>query len=55
MLVLTRRKGDTVRIGREIEVMVSSVKNGNVRLSIKAPPHLLIARGELLKAKEAAK
>lgn len=55
MLVLTRRVGDKIRIGRDIEVMVSRVKDGNVRLSIKAPPEVLIARGELLtrKCKEA--
>lgn len=51
MLVLTRRVGDKIRIGRDIEVMVSRVKDGNVRLSIKAPPEVLIARGELLARK----
>lgn len=51
MLVLTRRVGDKIQIGRDIEVMVSRVKDGNVRLSIKAPPEVLVARGELLTRK----
>lgn len=57
MLSITRKVGEKVQIGRDIEVMVSRVQDGSVRLSIKAPPEVLIARGELLKRprKEAAK
>lgn len=55
MLVITRRVGDKVHIGRDIEVMVSRMQDGNVRLSIKAPPEVKIVRGELLKHREAAK
>ena len=56
MLVITRRPGEKVQIGRDIEVMVSRIRDGQVRLSIQAPPEVLIARSELLaKPKEAAK
>jgi carbon storage regulator len=56
MLVITRRRGQKVQIGRDIEVMVTKVFNGQVRLAIKAPPELLIAREELLnKPKEVVK
>jgi carbon storage regulator len=56
MLVITRRRGQKVQIGRDIEVMVTKVFDGQVRLAIKAPPEVLIAREELLnKPKEAAK
>jgi carbon storage regulator len=56
MLVITRRRGQKVQIGRDIEVMVTRVFDGQVRLAIKAPPEVLIAREELLnKPKEAAK
>jgi carbon storage regulator len=56
MLVITRRRGQKVQIGRDIEVMVTRVLDGQVRLAIKAPPEVLIAREELLqKPKEAAK
>lgn len=56
MLAITRRKGEKVQIGPDIEVMVTFVRDGQVRLAIKAPPEVLIARTELLaKPKEAAK
>jgi len=56
MLVITRRRGQKIQIGRDIEVMVTKVFNGQVRLAIKAPPELLIAREELLnKPKEVVK
>lgn len=55
MLVLTRRVGETIQIGPDIEVMVSRIADGQVRLSIKAPESVEIARGELLEKEEAAK
>jgi carbon storage regulator CsrA len=51
MLVITRRVGEAVQIGRDIEVMVSYARDGRVRLAIKAPPEVLVARTELLKPK----
>ena len=48
MLSITRRKGEKFQIGRDIEVMVTYVREGQVRLAIKAPPEVLIARSELL-------
>lgn len=51
MLVITRRPGEKIQIGRDIEVMVSRIRDGQVRLSIQAPPEVLIARTELLKPK----
>jgi carbon storage regulator len=53
MLVITRRVGERIRIGLDIEVMVTKIESGQVRIAIKAPPEVLIARTELLK--EAAK
>lgn len=56
MLVITRRPGEKIQIGRDIEVMVTRIQDGQARLSIKAPPEVLIAREELLrKRREAAK
>jgi carbon storage regulator len=52
MLVLTRRKGDTVKIGDDIEVTVVDVEDGSVRLGIKAPKTTVILRGELYSAVE---
>jgi carbon storage regulator len=47
MLVITRRRGEKVRIGPDIEVMVTRIVDGNVRLAIKAPPNVAIVRNEL--------
>ena len=47
MLVITRRRGEKVRIGQDIEVMVTRIVDGNVRLAIKAPPNVAIVRTEL--------
>ena len=46
MLVLTRKVGETIEIGTEIEVKVVDVKQGQVRIGIKAPESFTISRGE---------
>lgn len=53
-LVISRRRGERIRIGRDIEVMVTRIIDGTVRLAIRAPKEVLIARDELLTRKEAA-
>jgi len=53
MLVLTRKRGEKIRIGDDIEIVVTKVFDGSVRLAIKAPPSTEIMRTELLP--EAAK
>ena len=47
MLVLSRRKSETVRIGKDILVSVARVGGGRVKLGISAPPGVPIRRGEL--------
>jgi len=49
MLVLTRKVGETIEIGTEIEVTVVDVKQGQVRIGIKAPEMLRISRGETVR------
>ena len=48
MLVLTRRRGEKLLIGKDIEVMVTRVVDGQVRLAIKAPSDVPILRAEIL-------
>jgi carbon storage regulator len=48
MLVLTRKKGEKITLGDEIEIEVISIENGKVRLGIKAPRDLKIFRTEVL-------
>ena len=47
MLVLTRRAGQRIVIDDNIVVSVVSLKNGQVRLGIDAPPSVHIVREEL--------
>jgi carbon storage regulator len=47
MLILTRRIGETLHIGDEIEVLVMSVKGNQVRLGIKAPKEVPVHREEI--------
>ena len=48
MLILTRRIGETVNIGEDVEVTVVAVKGNQVRLGIKAPKDINVVREELL-------
>ncbi len=44
MLILTRRTGETLKIGDEIEVTVLSVKGNQVRLGVNAPKDVPVHR-----------
>jgi carbon storage regulator len=48
MLVLTRKSGESIQIGDEIEITVLSIKNDQVKIGINAPKNLEILRKELL-------
>jgi carbon storage regulator len=47
MLVLGRTKGESIRIGRDVEVTVLAVRGDRVRLGIVAPGEVRILRTEL--------
>ncbi len=48
MLVLTRRIGQEIVINDDIRVKVLAISGHNIRLGFEAPPHVHIARCELL-------
>ncbi len=48
MLTLTRRIGESIMIGADIELTVASVGRGRVRLSIRAPREIAVHRSELV-------
>lgn len=50
MLVLTRKPGETVMLGEDIQVKVVSVDGEQVKLGIEAPRTLKIFRKELYEA-----
>ncbi len=47
MLVLARKKGQSIIIGQDIKIVVTEVTGETVRLGIEAPPHLEIFREEI--------
>ncbi len=47
MLVLTRKRLETIRIGDDVTIQVIQTGRGRVKLGIQAPAHLRVLRGEL--------
>ena len=47
MLVITRREGESVLIGDNIEINVTKISDGSVKIAITAPKETLILRKEL--------
>ena len=47
MLILTRRVGETVVIGNDVDVTVLGVKGNQVRLGVKAPKDIAVHREEI--------
>ncbi len=47
MLVLSRRKAETIRIGDNIEIHVVEIRGGRVRLGIRAPREIPVLRSEI--------
>ena len=49
MLVITRKKGESLLIGEDIEITVIKAEDGSVKLAISAPKNVTILRKELYK------
>ncbi len=47
MLVLTRKLNESILIGDNIEITVSSIRGKRVRLAISAPEHVPVMRAEV--------
>jgi carbon storage regulator len=52
MLILTRRAGESLHIGDNIEVTVMAVNGSQVRLGIKAPRDVTVDREEIAQRKQ---
>ena len=48
MLILTRKVGETLTIGDNIEVTVLEVRGGQVRIGVSAPRDVVVNRKEIL-------
>lgn len=47
MLVLTRKAGESIRIGDDIEVVITAIDPHKVRIGIRSPRHIPVYREEL--------
>lgn len=52
MLIITRRKGESLMIGDDIEITISKIEDGSVKIGIDAPKNVTILRKELYEAVE---
>jgi carbon storage regulator len=52
MLILTRRTGESLRIGDDIELTVMAVSGSQVRIGIKAPRSVVVDRQEIAERKQ---
>lgn len=50
MLVLTRKKNESIVINGNIEIIVVGIEDGKVKLGIKAPKNIEIHRKEIYEA-----
>ena len=47
MLIITRKKGESLMIGDDIEITISKIDDGSVKIGIEAPKNVNILRKEL--------
>jgi len=47
MLIITRKKGESLMIGDNIEIIISKIEDGSVKIGINAPKDISILRKEL--------
>lgn len=53
MLILTRKNGETIRIGESIAITVLEIKGTQIRLGIDAPRDVIVDREEVALRKKA--
>jgi carbon storage regulator len=49
MLVISRKKGESLLIGEDVEITIVKIENGSVKIAINAPREISILRSELYK------
>jgi len=47
MLILTRKLGESIRIGNEIKITISDIKGRQIRVGIEAPEGMSVHREEV--------
>jgi carbon storage regulator len=54
MLIITRRKGQRITLGHDIEIVITDISRSGVKIGVLAPTSLTILRGEVRDAVEQA-
>ena len=54
MLIVTRRKGQRIVLGHDIEIVITDISRSGVKIGVVAPNSLTILRGEVRDAVEQA-
>jgi len=49
VLVITRKKGESILLGDNIEITIVNIDDQNVKIAIAAPREVIILRKELIK------
>jgi len=52
MLIITRKEGESFLIGDNVEITITKVADGTVKIGIEAPKEMIILRKELYKEVE---
>lgn len=47
MLILTRKSGESLLIGDDVEITILSVRGGQVKIGVKAPKEVAVHREEV--------
>lgn len=47
MLVLSRKVGETIWVGDNVEIIITEIKGDQIKLGIQAPKSVEVVRGEL--------
>lgn len=47
MLIMSRRQGETILIGTEIEIVIAHIGRSRVKVGIRAPRHLVVLAQEV--------
>ena len=47
MLIITRKKGESIMVGDNIEIVISKIEDGSVKIGINAPKDISILRKEI--------
>lgn len=55
MLVLARRRGESIHIGNQIVITIAKIRGNRVSVSVEAPKEILIKRDELVRTIQATR